>query len=165
MTLLLTCVTDRFVVQASDRLLTFPDGGVAEQKANKATMLGNHATFAYTGLARCSVAESTDALLARCLAQSESSFDRQLAHLGKEAGRSIRNLPLPGVPQLERQVVRRTSFVGGGYLGIKKFHLRRTPTVNELHPFLAVVSNAQDSSFLPTRLIIRYKNVWHFECR
>ena len=106
-------------------------------------MLGNHATFAYTGLSRCSVAERTDALLARCLAQYEKSFDRQLAHLAKEAGRSIRNLPLPRVPHSERRVVRRTSFVGGGYLGIKKLRLNKIPSVNELHPFLAVVSNAQ----------------------
>jgi hypothetical protein len=142
-TLLLTCVTDRFVVQASDRLLTHTDGSVAEERANKATMLGNHATFAYTGLSRCSVAESTDALLARCFARYDKSFDRQLAYLAKEAARSIRNLSLPGVPPSERRVVRRTSFVGGGYLGIKKIRLNKMPSVDELHPFLAVVSNAQ----------------------
>jgi hypothetical protein len=142
-TLLLTCVTDRFVVQASDRLLTHTDGSVAEEKANKATMLGNHATFAYTGLSRCSVAENTDALLARCFSRYDKSFDRQLAYLAKEAARSIRNLSLPGVPPSERRVVRRTSFVGGGYLGIKKFRVNKMPSLNDLHPFLAVVSNAQ----------------------
>jgi hypothetical protein len=142
-TLLLTCVTDWFVVQASDRLLTHTDGSVAEEKANKATMLGNHATFAYTGLSRCSVAENTDALLARCFARYDKSFDRQLAYLAKEAARSIRNLSLPGGPPSERRVVRRISFVGGGYLGIKKFRVNKMLSLDELHPFLAVVSNAQ----------------------
>jgi hypothetical protein len=38
-TLLLTCVTDRFVVQASDRLLTFTNGSVADERAKQ----GNYA--------------------------------------------------------------------------------------------------------------------------
>jgi len=143
-TLLLTCVTHRFVVQASDRLVIFPDGRVAEDRANKVTMLGNHATFAYTGLSRCSVAESTEALVTRCFAQPATSIDKQLEYLAKEAARSIRNLPLPSIRPSERRAVRRTSFVGGGYLGIKNFRmLDRMPSLEELHPFLAVVSNAQ----------------------
>lgn len=143
MTLLLTCVTERFVVQASDRLLTYTDGSPADVRANKVTVLGNHATFAYTGLSQCSVTESTDVLLARCLAQYEISFDRQLSYLAKEAARSIRGLPLPRVPESERRVVRRTSFVGGGYIGIKKFRLNKIPSANDLYPFIAVISNAQ----------------------
>jgi hypothetical protein len=143
MTLLLTCVTDRFVIQASDRLLTYPDGSVAQEKANKATIVGNHASFAYTGLSMCSVTESTDALVARCFARYDKSFDRQLAYLAREAARSIRGLPLPHVPPATRRVIRRTSFVGGGYLAIKKLHLNKTPSLDELHPFLGVVSNAQ----------------------
>jgi hypothetical protein len=106
-------------------------------------MLGNHATFAYTGLSRCSTAESTDALLARCLGRHEDSLDRLLGYLAKEATRSIRNLRLPGVSPADRRVVRRTSFVGGGYLAERKLRLNKMPSLDELHPFLAVISNAQ----------------------
>lgn len=143
MTLLLTCVTPRFVVQASDRRLTYTDGRVAEELANKATMLCRFATFAYTGLARCSVAERTDELLLRCLAKN-MTVDRLLAGLATEAARGIRNLPLQ-VPSVQRRAVRRTSFVGAGFLGMKNpSQFGRQPSADELHPFLAVVSNAQD---------------------
>ncbi len=131
MTLLLTCLTDRFVIQASDRLLTHTDGSVAEEKANKATIVGNQAIFAYTGLSLCSVTEGTDALLARCFARYDK-FDRQLAYLAKEAAQSIRSLPLPGVLPAKRRIVRRTSFVGGGYLAIKKFRVNKMPSLDEL---------------------------------
>ncbi len=143
LTLLLTCVTPRFAVQASDRRLTFTDGTVAEEAANKATMLCRHATFAYTGLVHCSVLEPTDELLLRCLAE-QSAIDAVLSKLAKESGRGIRNLPLPGVPVGQRRAVRRTSFVGGGFLGLRNpAHFGQFPSPDELHPFLAVISNAQ----------------------
>jgi hypothetical protein len=143
-TLLLTCVTDRFAVQASDRRLTLVNGDVAEDHANKATMLCRQATFAYTGLAQCSVAERTDELLLRCLARQIAPFDRLLAGLGTDAARAIRNLPLR-VPADQRRAVRRTSFVGAGFVGMKNpGQLGRAASSDELHPFLAVVSNAQD---------------------
>jgi hypothetical protein len=81
-TLLLTCITHRFVVQASDRRLTLPNGSIHEELANKATLLGNHATFAYTGLAKCSVNESTDALMLRILSQPGIPILKQLSNLG-----------------------------------------------------------------------------------
>jgi hypothetical protein len=142
-TLLLTCITPRFVVQASDRRLTLPGGGVYEEIANKATMLCKHAVFAYTGLARCSVREKTDELLLRCLAQVQP-INTVLAGLATEAARGIRNLPLPSLSADRRRVVRRTSFVGAGYLAVRTPGQRGRPSVADLRPFLAVVSNAQD---------------------
>lgn len=143
MTLLLTCVTPRFVVQASDRRLTYLNGDSAEEIGNKATMLCRQSTFAFTGLARCSLTERTDELLLRCLAKTGAAFDPILNELAKEAGTSIRNLPLQVRPS-DRGTVRRTSFVGAGFLGIRnpgQFGRRQAP--DELHPFVAVVSNAQ----------------------
>ena len=131
-------------MQASDRLLTLPNGQVSDDRANKATILGNHATFAYTGLSRCSIAERTDALLVRCFAEPGVPILIQLDNLGKEAARAIRGLPLHSMRPSESRVIRRTSFVGAGYLGIKNpIRLRRLPSADNLHPFLAVVSNAQ----------------------
>ena len=145
MTLLLTCVTPRFVVQASDRRLTFLNGKTAEELANKATMLCRHATFAYTGLSQCSVIERTDELLLRCLAKPDP-INVLLDGLAKEAGRAIRNLPLQVQPS-QRRWVRRTSFVGAGFLGLKDpGKIGRNLSSDELHPFIAVVSNAQTLS-------------------
>jgi hypothetical protein len=143
-TLLLTCVADRFAAQASDRRLTMLNGAVAEDKANKATMLCRQATFAYTGLAQCSVAERTDELLMRCLSRPQVNFDQLLGGLAKEAARGIRGLPLAVRPSL-RRAVRRTSFVGVGFVGIRNpANFGRAQSPDEMHPFLAVVSNAQD---------------------
>ena len=144
MTLLLTCVTPRFVVQASDRRLTYTNGTVREDIANKATMLCNFATFAYTGLAQSSIAERTDELMLRALAEPNTPINILLGHLAREATRGIRNLPLPGTTQ-QRRVFRRTSFVGAGFLGLRTPQLPgKPPSAGDLHPFLAVVSNAQD---------------------
>ncbi|MGO8956926.1 MAG: hypothetical protein ACLQFR_06105 [Streptosporangiaceae bacterium] len=142
-TLLLTCVTHRFVVQASDRRLILPNGDVVEDIANKATLLGNHATFAYTGLARCSVTERTDELLLRCLAEPNVPIIQVFDKLAKSAAQSIRGLSLPVRPS-ERRVLRRTSFVGAGFLGIRNpVRFLRQPSADELHPFMVVISNAQ----------------------
>jgi hypothetical protein len=142
-TLLLTCVTDRFVVQASDRRLTDIDGNVVEEIANKATLVCQFATFAYTGLSRCSRIERTDELLLRCLATPDVRINRLLEILARTAGQSIRGLPLQVRPEKRREV-RRTSFVGAGFLGTRRPEaLGRRLVTDELHPFLAVVSNAQ----------------------
>jgi hypothetical protein len=144
MTLLLTCVTPRFVVQASDRRLTYPDGSVAEEIANKATMLCQFATFGYTGLARCSITEPTDELLLRCLAVPNVAISGLLDELARQAAPAIRGLPLRVAPE-QRRAVRRTSFVGAGFLGMRHpERFGRPPSLDELHPFLVVVSNAQD---------------------
>ncbi|MDN3293495.1 hypothetical protein QWM81_05460 [Streptomyces ficellus] len=144
MTLLLTCVTPAYAVQASDRRLTYLDGEIAEEKANKATILGNFAAFSYTGLARCSVGEPTDELLMRCLAAQGKNFSGLLDELAKNASRDVRNLPLR-VPKANKRAVRRTSFVGSGFVGLRNPQVfNREKSSDDLHPFLAVVSNAQD---------------------
>src|SRR5690349_3601688 len=55
MTLILTCLTKDFILQASDRRLTREVNRkveVAEDQSNKALIYGNHFTFAYTGRAK-----------------------------------------------------------------------------------------------------------------
>jgi hypothetical protein len=144
-TLLITVVTEHFTVQASDRRLTYPDGTMAEEIANKATLVCYFASFAYTGLARCSVAETTDELLLRCMAKEDTQFPQLIDVLARSASQAIRNLPLPRLTSEQRQRVRRTSFVGCGFLGLRHPELvGRRAVADELHPFIAVVSNAQD---------------------
>jgi len=54
MTLILTVATDRKVIQASDRIVTLPNGTVCNNKANKAvavTCLGSRFSISFTGAA------------------------------------------------------------------------------------------------------------------
>jgi hypothetical protein len=95
-------------------------------------------------VAKGSIIERTDELMLRALAEPDTPINVLLDHLARDAGQGIRNLPLPGTTQ-ERQVVRRTSIVGAGFLGLRTPQLLgRARRVDELHPFIAVVSNAQD---------------------
>ena len=145
MTLLLTCVTPSFVVQASDRRLTLLDGSVHEQIANKATLLCKHAAFAYTGLAQMGILEKTHELLLRSLAKEDiSGFGALLEELRRNATQAVRNLPLR-VPASMRTQVRRTSFVGAGFLQVEEPAVAGlAPSQDSLYPFIAVVSNAQN---------------------
>jgi hypothetical protein len=94
-------------------------------------------------LARCSVTERTDELLLRCLAEPNVPIIQVFDKLAKSAAQSIRGLPLPVRPS-ERRVLRRTSFVGTGFLGIRNpVRFLRQPSADELHPFMVVISNAQ----------------------
>jgi hypothetical protein len=145
MTLLLTCITDGFAVQVSDRLLTYPNGEVAEELANKATLVCNFAASAYTGLARCSAVQATDRLLMRSLSAPGTPISELIETLRVEATKALRQLPLPNLTPQQRRVVRRTSFVGCGFVGMRNpAAFGKQPTPDELHPFMAVVSNAQD---------------------
>lgn len=147
MTLLLTCVTHRFAVQASDRRLTNTRGQPVEELANKATLLCNFASFAYTGLAQASRLERTDQLMMRSLAKSGVKVPALVENLRVEATGAIRQLPLPSLTPSQKLKVRRTSFVGCGFIGMRNpAAFGREPTLDELHPFIAVVSNAQDLS-------------------
>jgi hypothetical protein len=49
-TLVLTFVSDRYIVQASDRRVTYEDGRVSEVM-NKAVIISHYGCAAYTGLA------------------------------------------------------------------------------------------------------------------
>lgn len=51
MTLILSCLTPKYIVQVSDRRLTKPDGTVVDDSANKAIMFHERACFGYTGIA------------------------------------------------------------------------------------------------------------------
>lgn len=146
-TLLLTCVTPRFTVQASDRRLTRLDGTLAEERANKATLLAYYASFAYTGLAVSSRTEATDEMLTRALAKEHKSPDEAMRNLASEATRTIGRLRLQGLRPYQERVVRRTSFVVCGFAGLRDpASAGRSPVADDLHPYLVVVSNAQDLS-------------------
>jgi hypothetical protein len=146
-TLLLTCVTPRFTVQASDRRLTRLDGTLHEERANKATLWSYFGSFAYTGLAMSSRSDATDEMLTRALAEPFDSPDGAMKNLAAEATRTIGRVRLQGLRPYAERVARRTSFVGCGFAGLRDPGAAgRSPVADNLHPFLAVVSNAQDLS-------------------
>jgi hypothetical protein len=147
LTLLLTCVTQRFTVQASDRRLTRLDGTLAEERANKATILAYYGSFAYTGLAASSRTEGTDEMLMRALAKEHKNADEAMRNLASEASRTIGRLRLQGLRPQKERVARRTSFVGCGFVGLRDpASAGRSQVTDNLHPFLTVVSNAQSLS-------------------
>jgi hypothetical protein len=59
MTLILSCLTPKYIVQVSDRRLTWADGRVADDAANKAIVFHDRACFCYTGIAQIG-AQRTD---------------------------------------------------------------------------------------------------------
>jgi len=72
MTLILSCLTNEYVIQVSDRRLTFPNGEIAEDNENKAVDWAGQVIFGYTGLARIHLTTPTDYWLAEALLKSVS---------------------------------------------------------------------------------------------
>lgn len=142
MTLLLTCLTPDFAVQTSDRRLTRLNGEIVEEAANKATLVGNYMSYAYTGLSVCAIRKPTDELLLESMGQQGNPV-QLMEGLAEKAAKGIRNLPL-GVQPSKRRMVRRTSFVGCGFVGLRNPEsFGRSASHDDLHPLLVVVSNAQ----------------------
>lgn len=52
MTLIISCLTPKYIVTVSDRRLTMPDGKVVDDSANKAVVFHDKICFTYTGIAR-----------------------------------------------------------------------------------------------------------------
>jgi hypothetical protein len=83
----------------------------------------------------------------RSLAAPDRKISALIEHLRSEATQVIRQLPLPGLSPDEKREARRTSFVGCGFIGMHNpERFGRQPTQDQLHPFLAVISNARDLS-------------------
>jgi hypothetical protein len=95
-TLVLSCLTPRFVLQVSDRLLVDVRTGKplpGKDEVNKAVLFMNRISFAYTGLAQIGL-QPTDAWLADTLASEDdptASFER----LALAATDYFRRAPVP----------------------------------------------------------------------
>ncbi len=51
MTILLSCITQDYALQITDRRLVFPDGKLADDSSNKALIYKGHMAVCFTGLA------------------------------------------------------------------------------------------------------------------
>ena len=114
MTLILTCLTKDFIVQASDRRLTYRRGRKIihkEDDRNKALIYENHTVFAYTGLATLSNQMFAIDWAAQLLAQP-ADFRDAIGYLCECATRLMETQPFSGYPDDQR----RLGFVGAGFI-------------------------------------------------
>ena len=115
MTLLASFASSGMVVQASDRRLTYPDGSVADDQANKAVCAfcaDAAVAFAYTGLALIGLQRTDEYLLDRLIAiraphKSITDVIQELTDVLTSDFRGSRILSLP-------RSIRRLSVVGVG---------------------------------------------------
>ncbi len=127
MTLILSCITEHFVVQVSDRCLSdLRTGRAIEQEANKAVFLSNRVAFAFTGLAEIE-GKPADIWLRDVLTPHES-VGHGVHLIVDEATRAFTELQAP-------RAAKRQAFVGVGWARFE--HLS-----DELLPFAIVITNA-----------------------
>ncbi len=144
MTLILTCVTSQFVVQVSDRRLTrASDGQIVENPHNKALFVCGYATYAFAGLATMG-RTPTDHWLMNHLAGKRDPLE-ELKTTTEAATQVLRNQTFGSASPQQRRLWRKVAFVGGGYVGLKRpERFGRSTQADNLHPFLAVISNFFD---------------------
>jgi hypothetical protein len=130
MTLVLSCLTERFVLQVSDRRLTNVVSGQAIRgEFNKAVFFTNRMAFAYTGIARLE-GRDTDEWLADALSSGDEENECLLA-VRDRATLALRRLRLP-------LALKALAFVGVGW--------DEHPGSDRWMPWICWISNALDAS-------------------
>lgn len=137
MTLILSCITPEYVVQASDRKVTAFDGSWFEDQRNKAVFFCGHSAFAYTGLASLA-GLPTEEWLTLELGIAKALTDG-IPHIASRAKAALRRIPFStSVSTEERNKIRRLAFVNVAFMldarakGVAPEHMR---------PAITVVSN------------------------
>ena len=114
MTMILTCLTKDFIVQASDRRTTSQEGGKTIPKddaRNKALIYEYHTVFAHTGLAILENQQFAIDWAAERLAQPPTLQDA-MVYLCECATRLMETHPFSGYPESDK----RLGFVGAGFI-------------------------------------------------
>lgn len=93
MTLILSCLTPKYIVQVSDRRLTWSDGRVANDSANKAILFHGKACFAYTGIAQIG-SQRTDEWIANHLIE-QTGLQNAIDALKRALDEEIHQLRAP----------------------------------------------------------------------
>lgn len=152
MTLVLTCLTQAFAIQSSDRRLTNPTTGeLFEDERNKATVWGNGLTFGYTGLAKLD-GRHTDEWLLWHLNEKAPGLE-VIQSMERGAGRAVRSIPFSrDVTTDERCRIKRTAFVATGFLGLARPHVHGLVRNGDgLYPVIMTMSNffSETQEWLP----------------
>jgi hypothetical protein len=122
MTLILTCLTEEYIVQVSDRRLTTVDRTgkiikVADEASNKAVFLDHKWIIGFTGLAKLSGTRADKWLAEQLVDTAALPFVSRL----KEVARA-----LPGAVAYAPEAARLTAFVGAGFARINNGAIRPT---------------------------------------
>ena len=135
MTLVLSCITRDFIVQVSDRRLTWLNGpnsgSVADDERNKAVVVCNRLVFAYSGLAEIGSLRTDDWLLEVIRRATVKSYNVRavVSAIATEATDAFRRLVLS-------RHLKRHAFVAAGWVKLA----REAPLV----PVIVSISNAVD---------------------
>ncbi len=129
MTLVLSCATQDYLVQACDRRLITNRGDLVDDNANKAVLFTNRLAFSYTGLANIG-SERTDLWLTKTLAALPTgSLSDAIRAVRSKATEAFKHISLPSG-------LKRHAFVGAGWT--------RARVEEPLQPLLCLVSNFHD---------------------
>lgn len=122
MTLILTCLTNDYVVQAVDRRLTRPDGTPTKEDENKAVFWCYRAAAAYTGPSEIE-GEPTPEWIGKCMAEATvSRIEPVMKYIAERAEKYFRD---------NKDKIRRFAVVAAGWAKVP----------DELRPYIYVASN------------------------
>lgn len=122
MTLILTCLTNDYIVQAADRRLTQPDGTLTSDDANKAVFWCFRAAVAYTGPAKIE-GEPTAEWIGKCMAEANvPGIERTMKYIAERAEKYFRD---------NKDKTRKFAVVAAGWAKVP----------DELRPYIYVASN------------------------
>lgn len=137
MTLALACISRSHVVQVSDRKLTWLTGPEAGKEAddgqNKALVVCNRFTLAYTGLAQIANQKTDEWALEIAASVNPASAQRISQRIAEEATREFRKLKI-------KRTARRHAFLISGWA---RFNRRDAP----FSSFVSSISNAVDDNW------------------
>lgn len=146
MTMILTCLTKDYIVQASDRRLTRAVGEnvqVDDNKSNKALIYSNCFVFAYMGLAKLPLTSAID-WAAQQLSEKENIGDAVL-YLGNRASDLMNSDRIRNVIARSPTHIKKLAFVGARFVNVEEDgRLTR-------RPLRIVISNfrGEDGTWLP----------------
>lgn len=130
MTLILSQITQDYVIQVSDRRLTYDNGSIGDDEANKAVLYCGQFAFSYTGLSCIDGRRRTDAwLLDTLIEPSRGRLDETLEVVRDAATSTIRS------SRIERRY-KRLAIVGVGWVSLDGS--------DNLSPLYVSISNFQN---------------------
>ena len=93
MTLLISCLTSKYIVAVSDRRLTTPKGKVVDDAANKVIFFAPDALFSYTGIAEISGTRTDEWIADQLIGQS--GIQDAVSNLTKALDATVKTVPAP----------------------------------------------------------------------
>lgn len=146
MTLILTALTPEFIVQASDRMLTYPSGDVARSDAVKSVVVGVDTSFGYTGMAGLPVTASMAAARPYLKAGEWLTTSEWIATVAANASSS----KLADTALLAAEGAKAMQLIGPRESSKLTIFIRTNWTMNErtgdLEPSLVRISNVMDEN-------------------